>query len=473
MTEGEQEQLLIGAEVTAFASHIDSLRQTLPMTMMLIQAFNAEAQKKLTAFEDVNCIATREEAGRRVEIPIDHYSKWKRLKHRFDQAFLARRLVPRSIFVSLLSQYDAFLGNVLRQIFIARPELLNPSKREFTFSEIARFPTIQAARDSIITKEVEAVLRTSHVDQIKWMENRFGLTLTKLEVWPKFVEITQRRNLFVHADGLVSGQYLKECQDAECKIEKNISEGKRLGVPQKYFDQACMIVSEVGIKLAHVLWRKLFPAQMERADNNLIEIAYDLIDRNDYALAIALLSFAVNELKKHSDEAKRLVFVVNLAQAYKWHGASDKCQIILEQEDWSAKGEEFKLSESVLRMDWARAGRLVRKIGSDGAVKKVDYRDWPLFKEFRLRSEFLEAYQQVFGESFPATVEPKLSDPEGQTLEEAPISGEADSLEDGTHQGIVLSQESGIDDRQNLLTELEDVSAGFPSNELPPPAATN
>jgi hypothetical protein len=74
MTEGEQEQLLIGAEVTAFASHIDSLRQTLPMTMMLIQAFNAEAQKKLTEFEDVNCIATREEAGRRVEIPIDHYS---------------------------------------------------------------------------------------------------------------------------------------------------------------------------------------------------------------------------------------------------------------------------------------------------------------------------------------------------------------------------------------------------------------
>jgi hypothetical protein len=430
----------MGSEILAFASHIDSLRQTLPMTMMLVQAFDKGAGDKLREFENDNCQVHDEGDTRSVTIPYEHLSRWNKLKHRRDQGHHARRLVPRSIFVSLLSEYDAFLGKVLRLIFIERPGLLNESKREIAFSDLVQFPTIDAAREFIIAKEIETVLRMSHIDQFKWMENKFGLALTKLEAWPKFVELTQRRNLFVHADGLVSKQYLSECREAGCKMDPEVREGTVLGVPQKYFDEACTLVLEVGIKLAHVLWRKLIPGQLEDADKNLNELAFDLIQRPDYPLSIALLEFAVSVLKKYSDESRRLIFVVNLAQAYKWHDQMEECCRILDSEDWSAIGEEFKLAESVLREDWAKSAATIRRIGPKGRIGKIEYRDWPVFKELRSRKEFLEAYQDVFGEPYLAPVESKTTEAQQELMEHAPSAGRLDGEE---AQSETLSDASG------------------------------
>ena len=394
----------MGEEIRSFASHIDSLWESFPMTMLVNQLLGGDNEQKLRDFEDAQCSVKVVDLSRRVEIPTEHYSKWKKLKLRRDQTALARKLVPRSLFVSVVSQYDAFLGKILRLIFLARPELLNASKREISFADLVQFSSIEAAREHIIGKEIDSILRMSHVEQFKWMENRFEVTLTKLDVWPIFVELTQRRNLFVHVDGFVSRQYIAECSNANCKLADGIKEGDLLAVSPAYYDEACSCIFEVGVKLANVLWRKLFPDQLRDADSSLNELSFDLIERGKLRLAIALLSFAVG-LKKHSEESRRLMLVVNLAQAHKWKGNSDDCMRVLDAEDWSAVGDEFKLAEAVLRADWVRSVRIMRKIGKNGAVRKIDYRDWPLFQELRSRAEFVKTYSTIFGEAFPTTVE--------------------------------------------------------------------
>jgi hypothetical protein len=424
-------------EVQLFANQIESLRQALPMTMMLLQMFDKDAVTKLKAFEEQYCVVEVEESTRQVQIPYEYYSKWNKLKHRYDRGHIARDLVPRSLFVSLVSQYDAFLGRILRLLFLAKPEMLNTSKREIAFSELVEFPSIEAAREYVISKEIESVLRMSHAEQLKWMENRFGITLTKFENLPNFVEIAQRRNIFVHMDGLISKQYISECRDCSVALDAKMKEGEPLGVPQRYFDESCTCILEVGVKLAHVLWIKLIPSQLQNAEESLIELTYDLIDRREYPLAIALLKFAAVEIRKHSNESRRLTLVVNLAQAYAWHGDIDKCKQILDAEDWSAKGDEFKLAEAVLREDWERSVRLVERMGKKGAVSEVAYQDWPLFQVFRSRPEFLEAYQKVFEKPFPVSVESKSSDINGQADREAQTNKE--------------NRDSGIMDESPLL----------------------
>ena len=42
----------------------------------------------------------------------------------------------------------------------------------------------------------------------------------------------------------------------------------------------------------------------------------------------------------------------------------------------------------------------MRRIGSNSVPSKSDYKDWPLFKEYRKSEEFLEAFEEVFGEPF-------------------------------------------------------------------------
>ena len=208
---GEDADMLektIGDEIQLFVAHIDSLQKTLPLTMLVIQHVGKDQRKKLEDFEEKNCNPRVENKRRIVSIPIEHGKKWEKLKNHHDRYLLARKLVPRSMLVALVSQYDAFLGRLLKLIFRARPELLNSSDKSFSYSQVSSFSSIDEIRDHVINKEIEGILRNSHADQMKYMQTKFGLPLTEgLSIWPAFIELTERRNLFVHADGIVSHQY--------------------------------------------------------------------------------------------------------------------------------------------------------------------------------------------------------------------------------------------------------------------------
>ena len=60
--------------------------------------------------------------------------------------------------------------------------------------------------------------------------------------------------------------------------------------------------------------------------------------------------------------------------------------------------------------DFANAATIMQKIGTNGDVKKGDYADWPLFKEFRKTEEFDTTYKQIFGEDFICTEECTATD---------------------------------------------------------------
>jgi hypothetical protein len=412
----------LGPLIESFVRDIDSLAETLPLSMTVLQEVAKDATKRLMSFETERCAVTLDGEKRTVEVPLEHYAKWLRLMRRQDKLHLSRALIPRSILVALVSQYDAFLGRLLSTLYRLKPELLNASEKSLTYSELLTYPTVEAIRDHLIEKEVESVLRTSHADQFRWLETRFDLPLRKgLASWPVFVELTERRNLFVHADGFVSGQYLAVCKSHGVALDSSTEVGRVLEVPQQYFVASYRCVFELGVKLAHVLWRKLFPEQRKDADNNLNNVAYDLLGRREYALASILLDFACEILKNYSDEWHRLVFIVNRGQAYKWGGEPARCLEVLAGEDWSAKGDDFRLAVAVLHDDWKAAADAVRRLGAtnlQGLPRTIEYRDWPLFREFRKRSEFLEAYAAVFNEPFPTSVRPtEAPKPEGSAAD--------------------------------------------------------
>jgi hypothetical protein len=257
---------------------------------------------------------------------------------------------------------------------------------------------MEAARNFIIEKEVETILRDSHSDHFDWMESRFGLPLRKgLEVWPDFIEITERRNLFVHAGGVVSGQYLEVCSKSKSDIE-GISRGKRLQVPAEYFDRSYEVLFEIGVKLTHVLWRKLLEKERKSADQNLLDITYQLISEGRYKLAIVLLDFAVDVLPKHYSEDYRLRFLFNRAQAYKWSGDEDQAIAKIEKEDLSAAKPMFKLAAACIRDDLPSAIENIKEIGIHGEIGLSELRQWPIFKKLRENNDFCAVVEEIFAE---------------------------------------------------------------------------
>ncbi|MEO8050539.1 MAG: hypothetical protein ABI833_09010 [Acidobacteriota bacterium] len=405
----------IGAVTSRFIQEIDSLADTLPLAMRSIAGARKSASEELAKFLDEHG-QNRDEERHTVQIGADDILRLNKLSHRVGRVTAASTLVPRSFFVTLVSQYDAFLGRLIEALLLTKPEVLNASEKTLSFSELLNFGSIDAARDHIVEKEVESVLRKSHPEQFDWLESKFNIKLRHdLPVWPLFVEITERRNLFVHTGGQVSSQYLQNCQAHKVDYG-DTDRGKTLSVNSTYYQQSYKVIFEIGVKLANVLWRRLKPGEIEEADKHLASVTYSLLAEEKYDLAKSLLDFASEVLKKHASSENRLRFVVNRVQAYKWSGEPERAREILDKEDFSALSDVFKLAEAVLRDDFKRASDLVKRIGRTNTMTLGMYREWPLFRELRKQPEFEMVIFEVFGEPLnKITIQPS----DGTTVDEA------------------------------------------------------
>lgn len=391
----------IQREIEKFVKTADSLVCTAPLALWTLEAAHRGAYREYTNFWQTKCVNVRKRGSNTVaDVPPSLFHEYIVLQRRLDRSSIASKVIGNSSVVSLVSVYDSFLGGLLRKFFHLRPELLNASDRTLTLKELQTFESIPAARDFIVEKEVEALMRKSHVEQFEWMESRFDISLRKgLNVWPAFVEVTERRNLLVHSGGIVSSHYLSVCRQhgVDCG---EASVGTELTVNRAYIVQAFECLVEVGVKLAHVLWRKLVPSEREESDNTLNSFCLDLMNENRHALASKLLDFATCVLKTWASEVTRLLFVVNRAQAHKWLNEEAACQTILDDEDWSAVDDKFSLGVAVLKDDLDKAIALMKKLGDGPAVPKNSYRLWPIFKRFRKTPHFIQAYKEIFGEEF-------------------------------------------------------------------------
>lgn len=202
----------------------------------------------------------------------------------------------------------------------------------------------------------------------------------------------------------MSSQYLQNCRDnnADCG---GAQLGQVLTINPAYFRQACDAIFEVAVKLSHVLWRKLRPADIAGADSHLVTTSYHLLVEQRYELAKAILDFATKVLKKHSSNEARLLFVINRVQAYKWSGDEAQARAVLDMEDFSALSDTFKLANAVLRDNFAVALDLVKRIGNSGGMSIGAYREWPLFRELRKQAAFEPIVTEVFGESLNVNVQ--------------------------------------------------------------------
>lgn len=437
------ENLEIHEIVDGYIHKLEALHEVIPYQMTMAAAVAYQSAKKHKKFLDDNA-EKLEEDGETTSYKLDFKisGRSSRLGRRSDRAKTVLDLLPRNFVVSFVSEYDSFLGQLITQILRFKPEIIDSKDKSISLLDLVNLGSIEAARDKIFAKEVESILRSSHADQFYWMEKAFCVPLTKgLQSWSIFIELAERRNLFVHCDGVVSEQYLNVCKRHDVKFDPEIVVGKRLQADKNYLRQSYEVLYEVGIKLSQVLWRKLSPGDLEKAESSLSHFTYELLIEENYRLAKNLLDFACCTLKKWDSEGSRLVYVVNRALAYKFSGDNETCQKILESEDWSACGDNYQLCVAVLKDDFEKAKALMVRIGSTGSVSEVDYAEWPCFKDFRSSDEFISAFTEVFGHP-PSTIEQVDNDAlEGGSLSDEDRKGEGSEYEE-----LKESVESAISD---------------------------
>ena len=334
-------------------------------------------------------------------IPIEEISNFKRMQRQIRRGATCFGILPGTFIIALVAQFDVLVSGLIRCMFLAKPDIMNSVEHHITVSQLMALSDLEAAKEHVIASTIDAVMRKSHTEQIEWMEKRVGVSLRKFEAWPDFVEITQRRHLHAHTDGIVSEQYVTECTRNSVPL-KGVAVRKRLTTSPAYTVRAHFTLLEVGIKLGQVVWRKLCPAHNEEANSSINNLIVELIDRQHFNLAFNLLDFVSDSEKfppKGYTAEYRLIFTVNRALAYKLSGNAKECRAIVDAEEWGHLGTKFQLARAALQDDFDEVFKLMQVIGASSEWRHY-YRDWPLFKHIRELPGFHNVYRDIYGQSY-------------------------------------------------------------------------
>jgi len=190
-----------------FYKEILALKTSMPLSAKCFSRLLDENHKRFGKYLRDNCKVTSEETdgGFSYLVPEEQITKYRKFESEIRELETATRILPRMYIVTLICQYDAFIGNLIRLVLIEKPEILNSSEKTLSFQQITQIGSIENAREYIIEKEIESILRKSHDDHLKWFENKLGIKLHEDKaLLSTFFEITERRNLFAHNNGEVN-----------------------------------------------------------------------------------------------------------------------------------------------------------------------------------------------------------------------------------------------------------------------------
>lgn len=313
------------------------------------------------------------------------------------------RTLQRSLFTQIFCEFDSFVGALLTGIYTRKTELLKGISREISLTDLLEFDSLDAVKKNMLSKEIETFRRDSYVEQFAALERKFGFkTLRQFKEWGDFVELSQRRNILIHNGGLVNEQYLLVCDREGYTFTKRPQVGDILEPDADYIGHAIKVVSLVGFMLAHTLWRKIFPDELEKSDVAANGAIYRLLEQKRWPTAMAVSEFALSEQMRRSlTEVDLRIRIVNCAIALKFSGKAVEAKKLLDSIDWSASYRDFRLARAVLLDEFAEACELMLSIGHTGEIfNQLAYHQFPLFHKFREHIGFQNVYQQIYGESF-------------------------------------------------------------------------
>lgn len=421
MIESQDTKHHFNKDASWFIKQMNSRKRALPVFAYAASMATKRSQNSLFKFIESHSIDTEyDDEGdiKKYAVPINLSQRHNILKSTFEDFSIFSTTLPRMALVSVVSLFDAYLTRILKSVYAVKPEILNDCSRQITFTELVTFGSVEAAREHIIDKEIETVLRSSHAAQFAWLEKKLSMKLTDLPSWKDFIELTERRNLLVHADGSVSSHYLEMCREHKVDVDKTLKRGDQLEVSEEYYVNACNCVTEIGIKLSQVLWRKLIPDELEQAENSFIQATYDLLIFKDYKLAEKVLEITKNAGFKKLNFETGLYLSINHAIALKGQDKEKECLALLRKTDFSALSLKFKLANQVLTGAYDDAAASLRKIGPDGEIGENQLRQWPLFRWFRKTEQFKVVFEELYGTEFVVIEGKVLQDDEDSSSDE-------------------------------------------------------
>jgi hypothetical protein len=263
--------------VTQLRDRLDSIASTYQLSVRALQQFVEEMSKgiditrsvsiaSLTAqvrqfAADLQTAGTPLALAASVNAPAGSHSLSDTLQARLDSFSRANEeeqrlraqhysLLFEMAFIYRVALHDAFLPDAIRAVLVNRPDMLRSNKK-MTHEQILDQPNISALIELMADKELTEFSYGSVNAQRAWISDHMGIALfASDEQHNDVVELTGRRNLFVHANGIVNWIYLTAV------VNSRHRSGERLFVDKEYWSQSDGHLKALSVRLISALQEK-------------------------------------------------------------------------------------------------------------------------------------------------------------------------------------------------------------------------
>lgn len=391
---------IFGEYCNSLISYIDILPLIASLTPTLTYGLRS---KKLIDFLNDKSSSYEDNSGRIIlNVPVRYFDEFKSISDGASKAHSVGRQIPKMLIIGIVSSYEHHLSLIIREILRKNPGRLAASDRQVSVKDVFDSGDIESFKEQVLDKEIDIIMRCSFEEQVSWIEKAVGIrSEIKADYgdWPKLVEIFERRNLFTHANGFINDRYLKKAKKLNFPKRDGIVKGHELLAGPRYFKEALETICEFGIKITQVCWRKIENGNEKIADDALCAFGFEFIERGRYNLAIKIFEFFFS-LSGKKEEERRLVSLVNLANAYKLNGDSKKAEKLLDKEDWSVVNDNFRISVMAVREDCDEVIRLMKRMGASCDFGERAYEEWPVFFHVRDDDRFRNTFEEIFGRKY-------------------------------------------------------------------------
>lgn len=306
-------------------------------------------------------------------------------------AFISNRLLEMTFLDSIVS-FDVFLMKLFRRLFEMFPDTLNNS--QLTYKDLLSIQNVEQARATLIDEKIDELFRKSHIDQIESLEKQFSIYAKSNceDLFKSFIEITERRNVLIHCDGVVSRQYENVCRSVGLKDIAPL--GTKLIIDEKYFINACDILLSYVIIIGYGTWRIKEKPNSEAADAYLLDLCNLLCEYSRYDVINRIVEFVTKIIKP---QPKRLMaHQLKLYQifALKQIGNEELAKALIDAEDWTSVDIKIQLQLYVVLQQYDDAYGLMKSVDS------TIFSTCEILRDFIKTQKFHETYQRIKGVEF-------------------------------------------------------------------------
>lgn len=311
--------------------------------------------------------------------------------------------VQSAIFVGMITVFDEALAKLIRNALVHVPELMNSFGSQISYKDIVAAGNFEELRATIVSQTVDELMWRGRDEQIAWIEK--AITKTKIsDVIPsydKFIEITERRNIYVHNSGIVNDVYLSKVPKSAFDGGIAPLKGDRLKLQSSYFLDAADVLIESFVVISQSVVRKLMrnatEDQKENIDTEFNQSIYLQLESGRFESAARLARSMLSNSFKVSDLVSKMG-AINLAIARK--KVSDKAGVdaVIKSVDWSSSRNEFHVCIEAIRENESEVCRLIETLKGSDFIGPHAYFEWPAFDWMRSKPAFWEKLQEVYGD---------------------------------------------------------------------------